>query len=927
MANIITDTNKFDRMIRTYGIESMQRIQHSSVYILGLSGGCASEICKNLALSSILEINLIGSENINLSDTISSMYYKTIGDKCSDTIKQAINKLNSTVNVNCIRDMTELNPLMLKNSVMIVINKTLKEAIDINVMCRSYKCKMVYMMSHGLAGSIFVDCLTNHIVTDLNGENKESVPINSITNNTIHCATHNFNTGDTVRFRSVDPSSCDYLVDQNWIISDFNTYKFTLVSEKDGCKLELPKDFKFINGVIEYIPKQTIFNHSPLNEAESIKFDPIIANLDAVISNSEGIFPTKPVEDKTAFTNDIFFGPVVSIMGGLVSTEVLKLISKKYTPITQWYTWSDYSIFPSKEYTCKINIMSHYHKILDTLSHINILMIGCGALGCEWLKNLAMLGCCENGQLDIVDLDHIEHSNTSRQFLFGSEDIGQSKSKVAAHKIKDINSKMNIISHGNKLTPEDSKFTDKVFGSNPTCVISALDNIQAREYVDSECFNRDISLFESGTTGMKASSMPIIPHLTETYSNMSDSETVQYPVCTIKSFPNDIIHTIHWAKDNFEQFNRGPSNYNKFIEDPNFLDKLSLHDKNQAIDDINCFLDRPSTWEECCYKAKEKYEQYFYNDIEQLLHVFPRDHMVDGKDFWSHGKLCPSSSSIDHSNECINYMESITNLYCQIYKIKNIDRDSIIKYICENPVLFKMNKSIKTDLVIAINDAELDKTKTHNISSRSINGTICTKELLNPQYFDKDDEKSMYYVYAASNCRAVNYGIQCIDFHKAKGIAGNIIPAVVPTTSFIVGLIGLELLKYISYLGHEQQISDYRSWFVNMADNTLVYSQPFEIPSFKIGEQKINGWTKHKYNTNSTLQELVDYCNNLYKIPIYMILYKASILYSNFDDNNINNKLDKIFKDTYNIDLHTTSVMIVLVSNDDIEFPPVILSL
>ena len=72
-------------------------------------------------------------------------------------------------------------------------------------------------------------------------------------------------------------------------------------------------------------------------------------------------------------------------------------------------------------------------------------------------------------------------------------------------------------------------------------VINALDNTIARRYVDSICFDRLLPLFESGTMGMKCNTQPVIPYITETFSNTSDNDNEkQFPVCTIKNFPNNI---------------------------------------------------------------------------------------------------------------------------------------------------------------------------------------------------------------------------------------------------------------------------------------------------------------------------------------------------------------------------------------------------
>lgn len=47
-------------------------------------------------------------------------------------------------------------------------------------------------------------------------------------------------------------------------------------------------------------------------------------------------------------------------------------------------------------------------------------MVGAGAIGCELLKNFAMvsLGSGKSGKIVVTDPDHIENSNLNRQFLF-----------------------------------------------------------------------------------------------------------------------------------------------------------------------------------------------------------------------------------------------------------------------------------------------------------------------------------------------------------------------------------------------------------------------------------------------------------------------------------------------------------------------------
>ena len=61
-------------------------------------------------------------------------------------------------------------------------------------------------------------------------------------------------------------------------------------------------------------------------------------------------------------------------------------------------------------------------------------MIGAGAIGCELLKNFAMigLGSGSDGLISLTDPDVIEVSNLNRQFLFREKHLRKPKSITAA---------------------------------------------------------------------------------------------------------------------------------------------------------------------------------------------------------------------------------------------------------------------------------------------------------------------------------------------------------------------------------------------------------------------------------------------------------------------------------------------------------------
>ena len=96
-------------------------------------------------------------------------------------------------------------------------------------------------------------------------------------------------------------------------------------------------------------------------------------------------------------------------------------------------------------------------------------MVGSGAIGCELLKNYAMMGFATgNGKITLTDPDVIELSNLSRQFLFREKHITKPKSLVAAKVVQQMNPdlKDKIDARLQKVCPETEKdFNDEFIKS------------------------------------------------------------------------------------------------------------------------------------------------------------------------------------------------------------------------------------------------------------------------------------------------------------------------------------------------------------------------------------------------------------------------------------------------------------------------------
>ncbi|XP_015783438.1 NEDD8-activating enzyme E1 catalytic subunit [Tetranychus urticae] len=188
------------------------------------------------------------------------------------------------------------------------------------------------------------------------------------------------------------------------------------------------------------------------------------------------------------------------------------------------------------------------------LEECKILIVGCGGLGCELLKDLALMGFMN---ISIIDMDTIDLSNLNRQFLFREKDIGCSKSETAA---KVINERI----PGVKVKPYFCKIQDldTDFYRNFHVIVLGLDSIVARRWINGmvcSLLNYDdgildqssiIPLVDGGSEGFKGNARVIIPGMTACIECTLDlfPPQINYPLCTIANTPRLPEHCIEYVR-------------------------------------------------------------------------------------------------------------------------------------------------------------------------------------------------------------------------------------------------------------------------------------------------------------------------------------------------------------------------------------------
>lgn len=855
------DRNNFDRQIRTFGDSASHKLSNGKVLLLNLKKGLGTEVLKNLLLSGIKEIYLLQTNEVIDKNVVANNYFLNetdIGKNLVNTLISKISYLNPYCKIEPVDNFIDEVPTVILNYDYTTVSK-------FNSILRSKKSNIVYSKVGFNNGIVFVDGGENHLVNKTNDEIYDPVQIIEEKDNKFYCVFHKFQEGDIIKFSNVQGENVDFLL-KEWTIK--------VASQKYIELDDLPEEqFTFLNGTIEKVIKPTYLNFKELNNFDKENFDKI------------NITKTNP--------------SIETYFGGIISMEVIKLITNNYTPINQIYEWEDTSITEDFK--------------IDTDK--NILVVGCGALGCEWLKVLSLYNI---KAIDVSDPDHIESTNLSRQFLFQKDDIKKSKSLTAASKINKNNKNIIVTAHEHKFTEEAMQDNLELF-KNKDIIINALDNIQARKLIDRICFREQLPLFESGTMGTKGNTQSVIPFLTETYSNSSDPDQEEsFPVCTIKSFPNKIEHTIHWARDKFELFTRGPTNVNQFLFTEDFsISNFSQNESNQVIKDINNFLKfkNPKNWMDCASWALDIFIEEFNHSIKQLLHCFPKDHMIGEKLFWANGKRCPTPLDVNlDNNNIFDFLNATTNLLCICC---NIENNFLGKDLKEFIKTIKIPDFVPKNTRIATTDKE-EKEHIETKEELLIEEKIRNKKY-NPQLFEKDDDSNWHvlWITSAANCRNMNYQIPICDFNKSKGIVGKIIPAIIPTTAAVVGLVSLEMLKFMN---NKNKIEDYRSYFINLSDNTNLWAEPLPAPIKTIGDFKYNSWESFDWFYDKTLEDFKKYYENKFKVNLNMIVFNSKMLYSSLMrlTKNLNVKLSQLFMEKFNINLKEQKVSITLVSTVDL---------
>lgn len=960
------DEGFYSRQLYVLGHEAMHRMGTANVLIAGMRG-LGVEIAKNVILSGVKSVTVQDEGQTVWSDLSSQFFLKEshLGQNRATCSLQQLSVLNPHVHVSAHTEPLD-DELLLQFQVVVLTDSSLDDQKHFGELCHLHSIKFIVADTKGLCGQLFCDFGEEFEVLDQDGEMPASAMIQSITKDNpgvVLCAddqNHGFSDGSKVSFsevqgmtelNSIRPVEIKVRGQFSFSIGDtsaFSKYeKGGVVTEvKQPCTLNFKQlseallDHQLI--VMNDFGKESRHNtlhlafqalHSFMKKEQRLPRPRSQSDADSLLVMVRELNTAAQLEQldeaavqKLSYTAQGDLAPITAFIGGLAAQEVIKACSGKFMPLRQWIYFDALECLPEEadrlaEGSFSARGTRHDGQVAvfgsafqEQLEKQKYFLVGAGAIGCELLKNFALigLGVGEKGHITITDMDFIERSNLNRQFLFRSQDIGKPKSEVAAKAVREMNPMIKITAHQNRLDPDSEGLYDYNFFMGLDGVAAALDNVEARVYLDKCCVQHQKPMLEGGTLGSKGHTLVVVPHLTESYGPGIKSSNNAIPLCTLKNFPHRIEHTLQWARDQFEGlFKQTPENVNVFLRDAGFVERTLGHGDAEALEvlggvwssleDMKAGGQRPTSWEDCVSWARCKWESLYNNDICQLLHCFPPEQeTATGLPFWSGSKRCPHSLTFDpNSTTHMDYVVAAANLYGQIYGIRGTRDCSSIRRTLEKVRVPSFTPKSSVKIHLTDKEMEEDQKKDSDDAEKSrleeLKGKLASPSLkssamqMYPIDFEKDDDSNFHmdYIVAASNLRAENYDIPAADRHQSKGIAGRIIPAIATTTAAVAGLMCLELYKLVQ--GH-QKISSYRTAYINLAVQYFVMSQPSRPQSFEVAGKKYTLWDDFLVEGRSsgqqemTLGDLLQYIKEKHSLNISMLFHGTAILYNGQKD-------------------------------------------
>lgn len=315
----------YDRQIRLWGLDSQKRLRESRILIIGV-GGLAAEVSKNIALAGVKSITLLDSKLIEARDLSAQFLVDPetgLGKNRAEASEAAIRRLNPNVEVKSDTGdfSTKDEAYFTEHDVICATDCPPDFLLKINNICRKYSKKFFSGDVFGLSGYCFLD-LGNHDYLD-----EVTKPLTK-----------------AVMEDEIEPPSKKSKVIEKEVELVKKNLEFVSLEKAlsvkfgktgTGLRKKTSEVFFLVHILMKFREKH---GRLPLQEKVTEDVEEL-KNIREEVMPGIG-FDSGKVTDE--MLGNVFgeLSPVCAVVGGVLAQEIIKAVSKKDTPVQNFFLFN-----------------------------------------------------------------------------------------------------------------------------------------------------------------------------------------------------------------------------------------------------------------------------------------------------------------------------------------------------------------------------------------------------------------------------------------------------------------------------------------------------------------------------------------------------------------------------------------------------------
>ena len=620
--------------------------------------------------------------------------------------------------------------------------------------------------------------------------------------------------------------------------------------------------------------------------------------------------------------------PVAAVAGAIAASEALKAVTGVHAPLQQLFTYhAADALFDTaaasgtlpaaasqQQHVAGSEVLTAQATVLGAatsslLTRARLVVVGAGAVGCEVLKNLALMGAAcnaEGGELTVVDGDEVEEINLCRQMLYDEAVVGIHKASAAASALAPLGPRAALrVTHAvDAMLAETSpaaemRKVEATLSTEGAVLACCTDTGGSRMYADSLCLARRRAMVDFGTWGSMGSVTSVVPHESELWSASADppERRASPPLCVLNNFPYLPAHACVWAREQFQvAFEERPRAANRYLQGRDaFVSEATKRGgadvAEQALRSVFDSLgpERPRSLEECASWAAALFEVLFGAPVHKLLAKFGPDSLAtDGSPFWSGVKRCPRPVMLDPTDALhLRFVRAAANLRAHVYGLKGTASEQSVSVAVAATAASAVADDGEACPPMAVEGDTADARVAALLEALPTPGELAGFRL-SPLSLARARGGARWHVDFLECCAALRarcYSIPAPTQIDALRDAAEVVPALPATTALVAALGTIELLKAVRKAPRVAHCDI----FLNTALPLMAHAAPREVKRMSVatahGPRAWSVWDTLEVALaaqEATLGALIAQFESKYGLEVCMVSYKSSLLFMDF---------------------------------------------